>query len=160
MTRRPLAFGVGVLALAVPVFLAGCASAVDDPGQSDTVLRVDSINPSQLEAVSTSASDDIVTATISAISRGDAGGSTLNDVVIDNYTVFYNPPLNGTITALNFASTLVVKGGSSATLSAIAVPAGVKPLTPGVYNATLQVEGRDVLGNPSSASARFTILAQ
>jgi hypothetical protein len=134
----------------------GCASDVD-PSESDTVLRVDSISPELVNATSVNMTDELATALVSATSRGTAKGSPLNDVILDNYTVLYDPPLNGTVPALNFAISQVVISGGSASLSVVVVPAGMKPLIPGVVNATLRVHGRDSLGNPASADGRFTI---
>jgi hypothetical protein len=157
MTRKPLQVGVGGLLLAVATLVNGCASEVDDPAQSESVLQVESISPALLVATSVTLTNDIVTVVVSATSRGAGGGSEFNDVIIDNYSVFYDPPLNGTVPELNFATTQIVPAGGSASLSVIAVPAGMKPLIPAVVNATVEVEGRDTLGNQTSASGRFTI---
>ena len=157
MIRKAIAVGAGVLMLAMPVLLQGCASEVDDPSQSESVLQVENIDPSLLNVAGGSAADDFITATVSATPRNGGGGTEFNDVIIDNYTVLYDPPLNGTVPALNFAATVVVPSGGSATLTVTAVPAGMKPVAAAVVNATLQVNGRDILGNPASASGRFTI---
>jgi len=158
MTRKPLELVVAGLMLVAAVFVNGCASEVDDPSQSDSVLSVESISPSQVVSLNADPTDELVTALVTATSRGDAKGSPLNDVIIDNYSVFYDPPLNGTVGALNFATTLVVKSGGSSSLTVVAIPVGMKPLVSAVVNATLEVEGRDTLGNPATASGRFTIL--
>jgi len=157
MTRKPLVIAVAGLVLVAAIFVNGCASEVDDPHQSDSVLSVESISPDLVVSLNANLTDDLVTAVVSATSRGGAQGSSLNDVIIDNYSVFYDPPLNGTVGALNFATTLVVKSGGTSTLTVVAIPVGMKPLVSAVVNATLQVEGRDTLGNPTSASGRFTI---
>jgi hypothetical protein len=154
----PLQVGVGGLLLAAAISMNGCASDVDDPSQSESVLAVESITPALVNSLSTSPTNDVVTAVVSATSRGGGGGSEFNDVIIDNYSVFYDPPINGTVPELNFATTQIVTAGGSASMVIIAVPAGMKPLTAAVVNATLEVNGRDTLGNPTSASGRFTIL--
>jgi hypothetical protein len=158
MTRRLAAFGVGVLILAIPVWMNGCASNVDDPSDSDSVLRVDTITPATLTAAV--AGDEFVVAQVSATPMGGAKNTTLNDVVLDTYTVFYDPPLSGSA-GLRYSTTLVVKSGGSASLSVIAIPSGLKPVSPapGTFTATIQVEGHDTLGNPASASGKFMIIA-
>jgi hypothetical protein len=157
MTRKPLQIGVGGLMLALAIFMNGCASDVDDPSESDTVLRVDSISPSPVVATSVTITDELVTALVSATSRGTAGGSHLNDVILDNYTVICDPPLNGTKPALNFAISQVVISGGSASLSVVAVPAGMKPLVPECQRHAARERTR-FPRQSDPADGRFTIL--
>jgi len=166
MTKR--AFFIALLALTLPLGLLGCANSVDDGDNSDTILRIDSIRPTQVESdiEQLILESDLVTVTVRGISRGGAGGSPLNDVVLERYIVTYAPPLQltgggGTIQNTGFSDlTLVVPGGGTANFSAVAVPVFVKALglAAGISNATVKVEGRDSLGNFADAQGSFNIV--
>lgn len=165
MTKR--AFFIALLALTLPLGLLGCANAVDDGNNSDTVLRITAISPNQVESdiAQLLPVSDLVTVTVSGISRGGAGGSEFNDVILERYIVTYSPPLvvvaGEPIQNTGFSDlTVLVRGGSSAGFSAVAVPVGIKELglAPGTSNATVKIEGRDALGNPAEARGSFKIV--
>ena len=165
MTKRT--FFIALLAFTLPLGLLGCANQVDDGDDSDTILRVISIIPVQVESDIDEPipASDLVNVSVSGISRGGGGNSPFNDVILERYIVTYAPPLVNSILAdvqnTGFRDiSVLVPGGGSSTFSALAVPVDIKVLglAPGVSNATVKVEGRDSLGNFAEASGNFNIV--
>ncbi len=165
MTKRT--FFIALLALTLPLGLMGCANKVDDGDDSDTILRIDSITPVQVESDIDQPlpASDLVSVILTGLSRGGAGGNQLNDVILERYIVTYSPAisllLGGTVQNTGFRDiNVLVPGGGSGTFSALAVPVGVKVLglAPGNTNATLKVEGRDSLGNFAEDDGAFSIV--
>jgi hypothetical protein len=167
MTKRT--FFIALLVFTLPLGLLGCANSVDDGDDSDTILRVSAIIPVQVESDIDEpiAASDLVSVTVTGITRGGAGGSPLNDVVLERYIVTYSPPLSlldpnaAPVQNTGFRDiNVVVPGGGTGSFSALAVPVGIKVLglAPGVTNATLKVEGRDSLGNFAEDDGAFNIV--
>lgn len=166
MNRTP--WRIAPLALALLAGLGGCADEIDDPDASDSVLVIESLDPSVAQAdifkVSGLYKAVTVDVTINSIPRGTSGGSEFNDVILEKYTLTYNPPLTltdpATIPALSFANTLTVPAGGSATFTAVVIPSEYLPrVVAGTYYAKVEVTGHDVLGSPASAEAALTIQA-
>lgn len=166
MTKRT--FFTALVVLSLPLAWLGCANSVDDGDNSDTTLRINSITPVQLESDIDEPlpSSDLVNVALSGISRGGAGASQLNDVILERYIVTYNPPLalaGGGTPVHNTGYrdiNVLVPGGGTGSFSADAVPVGLKVLglAPGTSNATVKVEGRDSLGNFADAEGGFNIV--
>ena len=165
MTKRM--FFIALMALTLPLGLLGCANEVDDGDNSDTVLRVDSILPVQVESDIDEPipASDLVNVTVAGVARGGAGDSPFNDIVLERYIVTYSPPLvlaaGGSVQNSGFRDIAVsVPVGGTGSFAALAVPVGIKVLglAPGVSNATVKVEGRDTLGNFAEARGGFNIV--
>jgi hypothetical protein len=164
MSKKTFIRWLVIAALAHLLLLPACSDSIDDPDNSDTVIRIESIGPNPVvsdigQAIPTS---DIVQVTVAGVSRSN-DGSDITTVALDNYTIDYDPALEttqGPIDALNSPMTEVVSAGGSVTFDAVAVPDHVKDdgLTPATINATITVAGRDLADNPAEASARFQII--
>jgi hypothetical protein len=154
MTKRT--FFIGCIAVILQLGLLGCANEVDDAEDSDTIIRIESITPSPL--IPPCAADSTVTVVVGGISRGGAGGSPLNDVILERYSISYSPPLGGTLRGTRAVDiNVLVPGDGTGSFVALAVPASFTGPDPS--NATVSVEGRDTLGNFASAEGNFGILA-
>ena len=157
MTKRT--FFIALLVIALPLGLPGCTNNdVDDSDNSDTTVRIDSINPGTLESAlpgSTcgGASSDSVTVRFSGISRGGAAGSPLNDAILKEFSISYSPGLATDGDSIRGTAsvdmTLLVPGGGSATIDMVVISAALKDdLVAGSTNAIITFEGEDTLGNP------------
>ena len=160
-------FFIALMVISLPLGMLGCANSVDDGDSSDTILQVRSILPVQVESDIDEEifASDLVSVQMIGISRGGAGGSQLNDVILERYIVTYSPPLElllgGSVQNTGYRDiNVLVPGGGGAAFSALAVPVGIKVLglAPGLSNATVKVEGRDGLGNFADASGGFNIV--
>jgi len=164
MSRTALSKIAAAAALGALLGLTACASEVDDPKDSSSILVITTVDPSLVEAdiakVVAPLSAETVQLTVKSIPRGNASGSELNDVVLESYSIVYNPPLSTGTASVTFANTLAIPTGGSASFTAIVVPvsdllAGITPNTGAT--ATIEVRGHDILGSPASAEGVVSI---
>ena len=153
MTRNASLSALLRLSLAGLLCLAGCADGnIDDPEISESVLSVETIQPSFVELSAGTTVDVTVKSTL----RG-TGTPAFSDVILDRVTIVYNPPMSAGATAV-YDVTFVVPAGGTLTIT------GVNVLPPGATLggsptvATLIVEGDDLIERPASASGVFTIV--
>lgn len=153
-----------VVSLGALLVFAGCASEIDDPEDSSSILVVEAVEPSLVAVdveMATPFTAKTVSMKLSSIPRGSATASDLSDIIIESYSVVYNPPLSTGTASASFATTLTVPAGGSGTLIAIIVPVAdlQATITAGTSStATIQVHGHDILGDPASAEGFATLI--
>jgi hypothetical protein len=153
------------LGLAGLLALAGCADGdIDNPDNSQSLLRIESVEPSLVEAdvvkVVVPLTAETVDVTVTSILRS-SGTSQYADLTINRVNILYTPPLSTGTGSLVYNTTLPVPAGGTTTIQdfvVVSVSDLIAGITPGTSTlATILVEAEDLLGKPANDTAQLTI---
>jgi len=150
MNRKLTLAGLTPLVLAALLVLGSCADAIDDPSNSENIILVERVFPSQVESdnLPPGQESDTVLVTVAGVLRN-----------------FADPALGTTppTSSLTYPLTATVPAGGATTFEAIAVNVVDKAagIADGIHTVFIVVEGvvegTDALDKPASSSAQFQI---
>jgi hypothetical protein len=162
MNRKLTLAGLTPLVLAGLLVLGSCADAIDDPSNSESIILVERVFPSQVESDNAPLGQpsDTVKVTVAGVLRNYADPA-FNDVQLESYTLTYDPALGTTppTSSLTYPLTATVPAEGATTFDAIAVNVVDKAagIADGIHTVVILVEGRDALDKPASATGQFQI---
>lgn|SRR4030095_8114533 len=139
MARVGTTFFCCLGAVAVLAALSGCnGSNIDDPENSDSLLIIDSVNPSSVQAkvtgtidpntlATTPPEDDTIEIDVRNMNRTQSTGGLYGDIILSSFDLSCE---QGTLqlagSTNNLPTSLTIPAQSSATISAVVAPGGYK----------------------------------
>jgi hypothetical protein len=143
----------GLVAVALLAAVATACNDVDDPGQAESVVLVTSVSTAGLSVAS--ATDTTATIGYTLNPRNPGATTFYHDITLTSYTVEFAPappaPMSGVL------STAFCQAGGSCSVDLVLVPNGSKPGFGTTTIATVDVDGRDLNGNPITFSATIPL---